>query len=88
MKQVRTVEDVYPAIDELVIELNLAGHSKLGASLYHRMYQVAWTSRSELSKELQNVLTKCATSEGLPEFLRSQMMKVLEVMEFYLASRD
>lgn len=86
MKQVQTVEDIYPAVEELVAELKLAGHSKLAAILQHRMHQVAWTARSELFEELQSVLRKALEPEetSLPELLKNQMQQVLEVINGYL----
>jgi len=48
MKPVRTVEDLYPAIEELIAELKASGESKLSTILDHRMHRIAWTARSEL----------------------------------------
>ena len=82
MIQVQTVEDVYPALDELLVELKAASQSRLAAILHHRMHQVAWTVRSELFEELQNVLTKALESDEarLPELLKEQIERVLLVI--------
>jgi hypothetical protein len=82
MKQVLSVEDIYPAVDELVVELKAAGASRLAASLHHRVHQVAWTSRSELFEELQKVLGQGLESDEstLPEMLRNQIDRVLSVI--------
>ena len=90
MKQIETVEDVYPAIEELIAELKLAGHSKLAAILHHRLHQVAWTARSELFEELQGVLTKALKPEktSLPELLKNQVQRVLEVINGYLRNPE
>jgi hypothetical protein len=86
MKQIQTIEDVYPAIEELIAELKLGSHSKLADILDHRMHEVAWTARSELFEELQSVLTEALQSEGtnLPEPLRNQMQQTARVIDKYL----
>jgi len=63
MIQVQTVEDIYPALDELVAELKAAGHPRLATILHHRMHQVAWTARSELFEQLQDVLAEALKSD-------------------------
>ncbi len=90
MKQIQTIEDVYPAIEELIAELKLANHSKLAGILHHRMHQVAWTARSELFEELQSVLTEALQSEGanLPEPLRNQMRQTARVIDSYLKNSE
>lgn len=86
MKQIQTVEDVYPAIEDLIAELKPTNHSKLATILHHRMHQVAWTSRSELFEELQNVLTQALQSEiaSFPEAARNQAQQILRAIEGYL----
>ena len=90
MKQIQTVDDVYPAIEELIAELKLASHSKLADILHHRMHQVAWTARSELFEELQTVLMEALQSEGanLPEPLRNQMQETSRVIDGYLKNSE
>jgi hypothetical protein len=85
MKQVETIEDVYPALDELIVELKAAGCARLAAILDHRMHQVGWTARSELFEELNNILTKALGSQEptLPEALQ-QIERVLLVIQSFL----
>jgi hypothetical protein len=86
MKQVQTIEDVCPAVEELIAELKALEGSNLSAILDHRMHRVAWTARSELFEELQKVLTKALESEraDLSGAARNQMRLVLRVIEKYL----
>jgi hypothetical protein len=86
MKQVQTAEDIYPAIEELIAEFETGNQSKLAAILHHRMHQVAWTARSELFEELQNVLTKALQSEtvSLSEPVKHQLQRILQVIDGYL----
>jgi hypothetical protein len=88
MKQLQTVEDVYPAIAELIAELKLAGHSELAEMLHHRMYQCVWTTRSELFEELKKVLANWSLFEpaGLPQPLKSQTERITSVIDCYLNS--
>jgi hypothetical protein len=91
MKSIQTVEDVYPAIEELIAELKLAGNPRLAEILHHRMHQVAWTARSELFEELQTVLKGALQSgegAGLPETLRNQMEQTNRVIAGYLKSSE
>ncbi len=86
MREVRAFEDVYPAMDELVAELKAAGELRLAAILHHRMRQVAWTARSELFEELQNILTETLESDEttLPQLLRERMDRVLAIIISFL----
>jgi hypothetical protein len=89
LKQVQTVQDVYSALDEVISELNAVGHSRLATILYHRMHQVAWTSRSELFEELRDVLADALKSDA-GEFaveLKQQMERVLVVIRDYLVAQ-
>ena len=90
MRQVQSVEDVYPALDDVVVELRAAGTSQLAGVLHHRMHQVSWTSRSELFGELQRVLTEAleADAEKLPRLLEQQIERVLRVMQTFLDAAD
>lgn len=90
MIQIQTVNDVYPAIEELISELKLASHSKLAGILHHRMHEVAWTARSELFEELQNVLMEALKSEGtnLPEPISDQMQQTVRVIDSYLKNSE
>ena len=62
MKQIQTIEDVYPAIEELIAELKLGSRSHLADILHHRMHLVAWTTASELLEELHCVLGEALQS--------------------------
>ncbi len=90
MKQIQTVEDVYPAIEELIAELKLVGRSQLATILDHRMHRVAWTARSELFEELQSVLAGALRTEeaSLPEQLKNQAQRLLEVINAYLRNPE
>jgi hypothetical protein len=88
MPQFQTINDIYPALDKLVDELKATGHSRLAAILHHRIYQVAWTARSELFDELQHVLTKAMQSDdtNLPQPVRDQIEQILRIIVSYLNS--
>jgi len=86
MKPVRTVEDLYPAIEELIAELKASGESKLSTILDHRMHRIAWTARSELFDELREVFRKALEVEppNLPLSLRNDIQTLLQVISDYL----
>ena len=90
MRRVQTVEDVYPAIDELIVEAGAAGHARLATILHDRMYQAVWTAGSELIEELQDVLTQALESDGpkLPDSLKQQMKQVLLVIDSFLRAPE
>jgi hypothetical protein len=90
MIQVQTVDDVYPALDEVVVELNATVQSRLATILHHRMHQVAWTARSELFEELRDVLTDALKSDPgkLTVELKQQMERVLVVIRDYLEAKE
>lgn len=88
MKPVGAVEDIYPAVDELIAELPAAGAPLLANVLHHRMHRVAWTTRSELFEELREVLAGALRSdeELLRGALRDQVERVLLVVRSGLSA--
>ena len=89
MKQIKTAEDVYSAVDKLVVQLKASGQSRVAVILDHRMHKVAWTSRSELFQELQNILTEILETDGqnVPSLLRGQIDRVLLTIGNFLNNR-
>jgi bifunctional pyridoxal-dependent enzyme with beta-cystathionase and maltose regulon repressor activities len=85
MRQLQTIEDVYPAVEELIVELNRTTHSHLASILDHRMHQVAWSTGSELLEELQAVLREALDlqKEGMPESLVIQVQRVIQIIDEY-----
>lgn len=79
MLDVRTIDDIYPAVREIIEELRKAGLENQAAILTHRMTKVAWTSRDELFEELVKVLAEVVTKEtsNLPAPLSDQIRVVL-----------
>jgi hypothetical protein len=63
MMKVNKIEDIYPAIDELIKVLAQNNKQRLSNILHHRMYKVSWTSRDELFEELSNVLKSMLKNE-------------------------
>jgi len=62
--EVRSPEDLYPLVEDLIIRLGREGDSRLAAILDHRMHKVAWTSAFEHLEELQRVLGNELPNEG------------------------
>jgi len=86
MLQIKTINDVYPALDELIVELKEAGQSRLATILHHRMHEVAWTARSVIFEELRDVLTGNLKGDTgkLPLEVKQQMERVLVAIRGYL----
>ena len=84
MKKIQAIVDVYPAIDELVIELKTVGQFKLADTLHHRMHMVAWTSGSELLEELQKVFTDTlqANDVTFPAPIENQIQQIMHVIKW------
>ncbi len=80
MRDVNTPDDVYPAIDELVSELNLLGKTDLAAKLAHRVHKVAWTTRAELFGELRKVLGGVGQT-GLPPQMGWQVRALMNALD-------
>jgi nicotinamidase-related amidase len=66
VRPVTGVEQIFPAVDELIAELRAAGAPRLATVFHHRMHRVAWATRSELFEELQEVLTGALNSKEEP----------------------
>jgi vacuolar-type H+-ATPase subunit E/Vma4 len=56
MTNINKIEDIYSAIDELTKILAAENEQRISNILQHRMYQVSWTSGSELLEELERIL--------------------------------
>jgi hypothetical protein len=57
MKTIKTIEDVYLALDQFIEELRAKGDMEWANLLDHRLHKVAWTTHSELLEEVRAVLT-------------------------------
>ena len=88
MINVTTVEDIYPAMDELVTRLKASGQVQMANILHHRMHKVAWTARSELFEELKNVLGHAIESneERMHEPERGQIKQIIFIISEHLNS--
>jgi hypothetical protein len=58
MSPIRTIDDLYAAVDDLIAELNSINRSQLADVLHHRLHTVSWASGSELLEELRSLLTE------------------------------
>ncbi len=83
LKIQRKLENVYPAVKELIEELKLSGQAKLAETLHHRMYEVPWTTGTELYEELKNIFTEILTSKKIEvsESLKNQMKEIVLTIE-------
>ena len=82
MIQIKTIDDLFPALDELVTELKTSGHSRLAAILHHRLHKVAWTTRCELFEEIAIVFNEALDSDHvkLQEPLKKTMRSILAMI--------
>src|SRR3990167_456003 len=80
MLKVQKIEDVYPAIKELIAVLKPVNQHHLADVLYQRMYQDVWTTGSELLEELAKVLSQALTDNNLSPSLRNQMEQIILVI--------
>jgi len=78
----RGADEIYRSLDGLVVSLREAGHSKLAATIQHRLHKVAWTTRSELFEELEVVLGRALASGSteMPKALKQQIAQILSAM--------
>ena len=83
MIDVQTSQDVYPAVGELIALLEEAGHQRVAVVLRHRMYEVSWTSGSELLEELKKVLEGFTALDArtIDGALVDQMRAIIRVID-------
>jgi hypothetical protein len=83
MLDVRSADDVYPALEELMPLLQRAGEDRLATVLHHRLHLAVWTARGELFEELRDVIRSAieAPSGAMPSDLRHQLERLVFVME-------
>ncbi len=81
--------DIYKAVDVLIVQLRTEGAASLADALHHRMHSVSWTTQSELLEELQSVLSTeldsgMATISGT---LQRHVREVLTIINLALDPR-
>ena len=91
MIKIETIKDIYPAIDELIRILADKNNQQqeLAKVLKHRMYEVSWTSGSELYAELKNILQKFIVQKnlGIDKSFLEQMEHIIETIDGWEKSR-
>lgn len=86
--EVRSPEDLYPFVEDLILKLTRSGAAKLAAILDHRMHKVAWTSASELLEELRGVLEKADRKvEPVAEEIETEIAEIIASIESLLSRR-
>jgi hypothetical protein len=83
MRQIAGARDVYPGVEELIAELELAGSSQPAAILQYRMRHVPWGAGPEHFGELRLDLSRALGSQGadLPESIKARMRRIVEVID-------
>jgi hypothetical protein len=82
---IRTLDDLYSAVDELITELNSLNRTQLAGALRHRLHIVAWTTGSELIEELRSLLSEALSAHEEPLSLAAEqkIQRILTAMERY-----
>jgi len=72
--------DIYAQLNQLIKELRLSEKTRLAEILDHRIHKVAWTTSSELFKEIRNIFNKeLKTNENqLSENLKNLISDLLK----------
>ena len=85
----RTLDNLYAAVEELIAELNSLDRVKLAGALSHRLHNVAWTTGSELREELRSLLTEAlrGDEEHLPAAVEQKVRNILSAMERFEPSK-
>jgi hypothetical protein len=83
MLNVKTPDDVFSAVRELIVTLDRLGHKRVSTILQHRMCVVSWTSRSELFEELREVLAEFLATDGsrIDTLLADQIRSIISVID-------
>jgi hypothetical protein len=83
MVPIRTLDDLYSAVDQLITELNSLNRTRFAGVLSHRLYDVAWTTGSALLEELRSLLNEAlsANAEPLPLAVKQKIQRILTGIE-------
>ena len=81
MRNVSTIQDIYPAVEELILLLKEREHTKISSVLEHRMHEVSWTSASELYEELRNILCNAISNSDVAHEIKEQMRTLVTVID-------
>jgi len=83
MIKVEKLEDVYPAIDELINQLSNNDNAIIARTIYHRMYKVSWSCRDELLEELYQILNNViiSNSNDLTLDIKQQIAEINNIIK-------
>lgn len=84
MLNIQTIDNIYPAIVELIAVLDQNDKQRqLASALQHKMYGTAWMSRTGLIKDLTNVLRDFAEKERTSIYgeVSIQIDKIIKIVE-------
>lgn len=86
MEPIGTLDDLYAAVRELIVELKDV-ETGLSESLDYRMREVPWTTWSELAEELYSVLKSARQlkQRDLPAATDEKIGRILLAIEGFLA---
>jgi hypothetical protein len=84
--EVRSPEDLYPMVEDLILKLGRCGARRLALVLDHRMHKVAWTSAFELLAELREVLVKAdRKAEPIAGEIEADLARIIASIDYLLA---
>jgi hypothetical protein len=88
MEPIGSLDDLYAAVRDLIVELKDVGETRLSKSLDYRMREVPWTTWSELAEELQNVLRSAPELKQweLPAATDEKIGRILLAIEGFLGA--
>lgn len=90
MIEIKTIKDVYSAVDELMHLLTKNTKQKeLAKMLRHRMYEVSWTTGSEVYSELNKVFRHFTEMHNinLDDNIIIQINKIIRVIDEYFKDK-
>jgi hypothetical protein len=70
-------DSVYVELDNIIKELEKLNFKQLSTTFNHRIYKIAWTTRTELFDEIRSVL-KAENIKLLPQELKTKIEEVLK----------
>ena len=91
MKKNRNIFKVYDEIKELIAMLKVNNHAKEASVLEHRMYEVSWTTGSELLVELLEVINnylKYSKEKKMDGQVIEKMKSIVVIIESFFRNLE
>lgn len=82
MINIENINDIYPALEELMVFFEKNDQKYISSIIQHRLHKVKWTTRNELFDEISKVLSDYVRMNrgNLDVAINNQINRILDII--------